>query len=121
MSEHRIITFTNPTVNPASRELHFELRIGGEDKPLAFVATFEVAAQLTDALGRTVSDSRPMIPPAERIVSHHVGKDQSHNLVTMRFGTPSGIPHTFALEAERAAEIGEELKATSIRMRPLPT
>jgi hypothetical protein len=109
MPEQRITELRQLTINPASSELHFALRIGGEIA--TFVAPLAIATLFADALGRAVSETRRGIPPAEDVVSSRVERQSGEEPVTMHLTIRTGIPCSFALTPKMAVEIGENLQS----------
>jgi hypothetical protein len=110
MLEHRIVGFDGVEVNLATSELHFVLTTPDR---MAFVASFQVATELTEALGQAVSESRREIPSAVRVVSFEVREDHSEKQVVMFLPTDTGVPYNLAMSPEVAAKLGEQLKARS--------
>jgi hypothetical protein len=108
MLEHRIVGSDAVEVNLASSELRFALTTPDR---MPFVASFQVATELTEALGRAVSESRREIPSAVRVVSFRVLEDHSEKLVLMFLPTDTGVPYNLAMSPEVAAKLGEPLRA----------
>jgi hypothetical protein len=91
-----------------------------DGRRLAFVAEIAVAEQISSALGRMAKELRqpgPQTVIAEPIAEYTVQLDAFGEAVILRLVTPHGVPHTFALPADTAAEIGARLKTESEKKR----
>jgi hypothetical protein len=52
---------------------------------------------------------------AEKVESSHIQRDRWENVVIMQLTTPQGVPYTFSIPPEFAAEIADQLKTESAK------
>jgi hypothetical protein len=120
--QYRVLGLGTGGVDTETEEIIFDLTIDGR-APMSFVFEYGAAAQVIGALGRMFVELRRVLTErqpikqasAEVVQSSHVQKDRWENLVIMQLTTPQGVPYTFAIDPQFAAEIGEQLKTESAK------
>jgi len=122
MAAYRVVGIGSGSVDTKAHEINFELTVAGRP-PMAFIAEYGPASQITGALGRMLLQLRDVLiaanvmkgVSAESVASSHVQKDRWADRVIMQLTTPHGIPYTFALPPQIAASIAEQLKTESAK------
>lgn len=118
----RLIGLPEGSVNVDAQELNFTLSVS-EAKPIALVAKFGIAVQVISALGRMLSELRAQLDKqggmapvaAEKIVASHIQKERWSNVVLLQLITPQGVPYSFAVRCQDAADIADRLKTESAK------
>lgn len=122
----RITGLTDGAVDVERQEIRLTLTIGDRGAR-AFVMRFGVAAQVIGALGRMFWELRRALDAqggheataAEDVAAAHVQKDRWSDKVLVQLITPAGVPYTFAVRAQAAAGIAEQLQTESARSGPI--
>jgi hypothetical protein len=119
-TRYRLVSLPSGAVDTEKHEIVFELSVK-DGKPLSFVATYGVAAQITSGLGRMVKQLHQILQEqkgvassaAEQVEGAHIQKDRWSDTVILQLMTPQGIPYTFAIPCNAVAEMAGRLKTES--------
>jgi hypothetical protein len=119
---HRLVGLSGGTVDTVRHEMSFNVT-ASDGQSIVFVAEFGPASQLISGLSRMLSELRHVLYEAqgmksiaaEAVAASHVQMDQWENVVLMQLITPQGVPYTFALKPQEAAEIADQLKTESAK------
>lgn len=121
----RTTGISNGAVDEQNQEIRFSLNVQ-QAPPMEFVAKFGVASQITSAIARMVVELEKFIrarngsatTAAEQIVNSHVQQERWDGKILMRFTTDKGVPYTFAVTPQGAAEISDQLRIEAQRDIP---
>jgi hypothetical protein len=109
--QYRVLGIGSGGVDTVSHEINFEFTIDGRPS-MSFVAAYAPAVQIIGALGRMFFELRRILHEAkgmksvagEQVASSHIQKDRWENVVLMQLTTPQGVPYTFAIPPQIAAD-----------------
>lgn len=118
----RVTGLPEGSVDVDKQELNFTISVS-EGKPTLFVAKFGVAAQVIGALGRMLTELRAQLDKkggiasvaAEQVAAAHIQKDRWTDVVLVQLITPRGVPYSFAVRCQDAADIADRLKIESAK------
>ena len=116
---YRVTGLSSGGVDLEKREIHFTL--GSVEKEFSFVAKYGVASQVIGALGRMFFELKKNMASqkgmettaAEELAAFHIQKERWNDLVLVELITSHGVPYTFAIPNEIAADIADRLKIES--------
>src|SRR5690348_8296887 len=119
--ERRVLGVKAGRVNTRTDEIVFDLAVEGKQFPMSFVASYEAFTQIMNGLGRlfvavqnSLYEKKTMKgASAEAVASTHIQRDRWANVVLMQLSTPEGVPYTFAIPPQVAADMAEQLKTES--------
>ena len=114
----------NGGVHRGKFELYFTLTLEDGSK-LDFTAEYGPASQVVGALGRLFSElqraaaaaegSPIRATAAEKVGATLIEKDRWSNAVLLQLTTPQGVPYTFELSPQHAAEMADRLRVESAK------
>lgn len=121
----RLTGLRSGDINPAVQEIRFVLAVGNA-RPMSFVAKFGVLSHIVSGLARMLMELEKVMrssgqttpSAAEEVTASHIQLDQMSGAILMRLTTVNGIPYTFALPRQGAAQIAEQLQSESARKNP---
>lgn len=116
---YRITGLPRGDVDSEKHEIHFTL--GSAEKDFSFIAKYGVASQVIGALGRMFFELKKIMATqkgmettaAEELAAFHIQKERWNDLVLVELITSQGVPYTFAIPNEIAADIADRLKTES--------
>ena len=114
---HRLLGLPDGAVDTAKQEINFTLAVSSE-QPLRFIAKIGVAEQVIAALApmiRALRQPHSQAISAETVAEYLVQRDAHGGPVIVRLVTPHGVPHTFAIPVDAAADIAARLKTESAK------
>jgi hypothetical protein len=117
----RLVGLPAGAVDADKQEIQFDLAL--ERQTLSLKATYGVVSQVIAALGRmllelqTVRDAGKNVAGGAGAQMHlyQIQKDRWTDSVIVQITTPSGVPYTFGIPTQIAAEIAEQLKIESAK------
>jgi hypothetical protein len=128
MSAHRLTGLPNGQLDTETKEITFELAVT-DRPPISFTMTYGPAAQIIGALGRMFLELQKVLwaekgmqtAGGESVAVSHIQKDRWQNVVVLQLTTPAGVPYTFVLTPQDAADIGDQLKTESAKPHQVGT
>ncbi|CCG40137.1 conserved hypothetical protein [Magnetospirillum molischianum DSM 120] len=125
MAKKRLTGMPMGAVDLDRDEVQFTLRLGANGE-IDLVAKAGVVEQVISGLARmcaelrarSLSGGKARVVPAEGLSSAHIQRDRLQDVVLVQFVTDRGVPHTFAIPLDDAADIAARLKTESERDVP---
>jgi hypothetical protein len=116
-TRHRLTAMPDGHIDTEKREMVFDLSVSN-GRSFSFVAKCGVATQVIGGLGRMFLELQRVVyqaqgiepSAAEEVHSSHIQKDRWSDNVIVQLTTPAGVPYSFAIPSQIAADIAVRLK-----------